>query len=167
MLEEEKIVILGLWIAFFVVFVDQISKYLMLNNVLAERSVIEIFPCFNLVKAWNTGVSFSMFNNGGMLGIIGLSALALLIVAFLLKWLYGESNRLIQVALGFIIGGAIGNVIDRIYHGAVFDFLDFYWRDAHWPAFNMADSFICIGAMIIICNSLFESSKKTEKGENK
>ena len=157
--------ILGLAIAFIVVLFDQLSKYWMLHQVLAEKSIIEILPCFNLVKAWNTGVSFSMFNDGGTIGIVALSGLALVIVAFLLKWLYGETNRCIQVSLGMIIGGAIGNVIDRIYYGAVFDFLDFYWKDAHWPAFNVADSFICIGAMIIIIHSLFNDSKKTEKGE--
>ena len=139
--------ILGLSVALLVVLIDQVSKYWMLHHVLAERAVIEVFLGFNLVKAWNTGVSFSMFNDGGMLGIIGLSVLALLIVAFLCKWLYTETNRLVQAALGMIIGGAVGNVIDRISQGAVFDFLDFYWNDAHWPAFNVADSFICVGAM--------------------
>ena len=159
--------ILGLIVAVAVMFVDQLSKYVMLYKVLGERSVIEVFPCFNLVKAWNTGVSFSMFNDGGMMGIVLLSGLALLIVAFLLRWLYVETNPFIQVALGFIIGGAIGNVIDRIWYGAVFDFLDVYWKDTHWPAFNGADSFICVGAMMIIAHSLFESSQKKEKGETK
>lgn len=158
--------VLGLAIAVIVVLFDQLSKYWMLHQVLAEKSIIEILPCFNLVKAWNTGVSFSMFNDGGMLGIVALSGLALVIVAFLLKWLWGENNRLIQISLGMIIGGAIGNVIDRISYGAVFDFLDFYWKNTHWPAFNVADSFICVGAMIIIIHSIFDNSKKTERGEN-
>lgn len=158
--------ILGLMVAVIVVLLDQLSKYWMLHQVLVEKSIIEVFPCFNLVKAWNTGVSFSMFNDGGTLGIVILSTLALVIVAFLLKWLYGETNCWVRVSLGMIIGGAIGNVIDRISYGAVFDFLDFYWRDAHWPAFNVADSFICVGAMIIIIYSIFDNSKKTERGEN-
>ena len=86
---------------------------------------------------------------------------------FLCKWLRSEKNKLVQVALGFIIGGAIGNVIDRLVNGAVFDFLDFYWGSKHWPAFNVADSFICIGAVVIIAHSFFVTSKKVEKGENK
>ena len=157
--------ILGLTVAVIVVLFDQLSKYVMLHQILAEKSIIEVLPCFNLVKAWNTGVSFSMFNDGGTIGIIALSTLALIIVAFLLKWLYSETNRWVQVSLGMIIGGAIGNVIDRISYRAVFDFLDFYWKENHWPAFNVADSFICVGAMIIIIHSLFFDSKKTERGE--
>lgn len=74
------------------------------------------------MTAWNTGVSFSMFNDGGWFGIVALSVLALGIVMLLLNWLRREDNPLIQTALGFIIGGAIGNVIDRIRLGAVFDF---------------------------------------------
>ncbi len=158
--------ILGLSVALIVLICDQLSKFWMLHYVLAEKSVIEIFPCFNLVKAWNTGVSFSMFNNGGTLGVVALSFLALAIVAFLIKWLYSEKNQWIQVALGMIIGGALGNVIDRVSYGAVFDFLDLYWKNIHWPAFNVADSFICIGAVIIIAHSLWNGSKKTKKGEN-
>ena len=67
---------------------------------------------------------------------------------------------MMQVALGFIIGGALGNVIDRIRLGAVFDFLDFYVGDYHWPAFNAADSFICIGAALVIINGFIPSKKE-------
>ena len=98
---------------------------------------------------------------------MALSVLALGIVMLLLNWLRREDNPLIQTALGFIIGGAIGNVIDRIRLGAVFDFLDFHIAGQHWPAFNAADSFICIGAVIIIVHSIFWGSGKVEKGENK
>lgn len=147
--------ILGLSIALVVVILDQISKFYILNHVLQEYMLINYTSYFNLVRAWNTGVSFSMFNNWGVLGVICLSLVALTIVGFLLYWLYTEKVKLIQVALGFIIGGAIGNVIDRIRLGAVFDFLDFYVGDNHWPAFNLADSFICIGAVMIVAHSLF------------
>lgn len=147
--------ILGLSIALAVVILDQISKFYILNHVLQEYMLINYTTYFNLVRAWNTGVSFSMFNNWGILGVVCLSLVALTIVGFLLYWLYTEKVKLIQVALGFIIGGAIGNVIDRIRLGAVFDFLDFYVGDNHWPAFNLADSFICIGAVMIVAHSLF------------
>lgn len=83
-----------------------------------------------------------------------LSGAALLIVAFLLFWLKNETNRWGQAALGMIIGGAIGNVIDRVRLGAVFDFLDFHIGENHWPAFNVADSFICIGATILILQGI-------------
>lgn len=149
----------GLCLAALVLVADQISKYYILNEVLEDRAMIIYTSWFNLVKAWNTGVSFSMFNDMGAWGAFLLSVLALSIIGFLVMWLKKEPSRLVQAALGFIIGGAIGNLIDRIRLGAVFDFLDFHIADAHWPAFNVADSFICIGAIIIIVYSLFNKEK--------
>ena len=133
----------------------------MMNSVLAEQTMIEVTSFFNLVKAWNTGVSFSMFDNWGTIGVIVLSLVAIFIVAYLSWWLKTEKSRVIQVSLGFIIGGALGNVADRILLGAVFDFLDFHVKGQHWPAFNVADSFICIGAAIIIIHSLFTHKKES------
>lgn len=151
--------ILGLSIAALVLIVDQLSKYFVLHYVLDDRTMIIYTTYFNLVKAWNTGVSFSMFNDKGVLGVILLSILAVAIVTFLVIWLKNEESKVLQVALGFIIGGAIGNVIDRVRLGAVFDFLDFHIGESHWPAFNAADSFICIGAIIIIVHGLFIKEK--------
>ena len=155
---------LGLLIALGVLVADQLSKFWVLNFLLEDRAGIFYTSFFNVVRAWNTGVSFSMFNNYGGMGAVLLSMLALLIVLFLLYWLKNENSRLAQVALGFIIGGALGNVIDRIRLGAVFDFLDFHIGESHWPAFNLADSFICIGAVILIAQGLWDTcSKKREK----
>ena len=154
--------ILGLLIALGVIIIDQVSKYVVMHYILSEYVALVVAPFFAVVRAWNTGVSFSMFNNFGIKGVYILSGVALIIVALLLKWLKSEKSRLVQIALGFIIGGALGNVIDRIHLGAVFDFLDFYVGDHHWPAFNMADSFICVGAALIIIHSLF-FIKKREK----
>ena len=92
-----------------------------------------------------------------------LTVVALVIVAFLLNWLRKENSKTVQVALGLIIGGAIGNVIDRVRLGAVFDFLDFHLGGSHWPAFNAADSFICIGAMMIIVHGLWFNEKSAEE----
>lgn len=156
---------LGLSIALAAVLLDQLSKYYMLNEILGQSAVIVISPVFNLVRAWNTGVSFSMFNNYGSLGVILLSGVAIVIVGFLFYWLKNETSRLAQVALGMIIGGAVGNVIDRVRLGAVFDFLDFHIGESHWPAFNLADSFICIGAAILILQSVCHYLKK-EEGKN-
>ena len=151
--------ILGLLIALGVIIIDQASKYVIMHYVLADYAAMIVAPFFAIVRAWNTGVSFSMFNNYGIKGVYVLSGVALIIVAMLLKWLKTEKSRLVQVALGFIIGGALGNVIDRIHLGAVFDFLDFYIGDHHWPAFNAADSFICIGAGLIVIHGLFFRKK--------
>ncbi|MBQ9732291.1 MAG: signal peptidase II [Alphaproteobacteria bacterium] len=155
---------IGLNVALLVVFFDQISKYVMLNKVLGEHIMIYVAPFFNLVRAWNTGVSFSMFNNYGNLGAWVLSGLAIIIVGFLIYWLKSEENREAQIALGMIIGGAIGNVIDRVRLGAVFDFLDFHIGENHWPAFNVADSFICIGAAVLIAQNLIVYFKQ-KKGK--
>lgn len=154
---------LGFAIALVVVLFDQLSKYYMLNEVLGEQAVIEVTPFFNWVRAWNTGVSFSMFNDYGSAGAIMLSVVAGVIVIALIVWLKNERDRLAQAALGMVIGGAIGNVIDRVRLGAVFDFLDFHIADSHWPAFNLADSFICAGAVILIIQSIFIKKEEEEK----
>ena len=107
---------------------------------------------FNLVEAWNSGVSFSMFDDGGMFGSVLLSVFALGVIAFLLFWLKKEQNRLIQISLGMIIGGALGNVVDRIRFGAVYDFLDFHYQTWHWPAFNVADICIVVGVGLYLLN---------------
>ncbi len=165
--------ILGLGIAFLIIILDQLSKYWVMNVLLSEFVLINYTSFFNLVRAWNTGVSFSMFNNYGALGAIVLSLVAMAIVAMLIYWLKNEKNKLLQVSLGLIIGGAIGNVIDRVRFGAVFDFLDFSYNGYHWPAFNLADSTICVGATIIIAHSVVDFVKikikeiksKKNKGE--
>lgn len=159
--------LLGLSVALLVIILDQATKYYVMDHILSEYGIISYTSFFNLVRAWNTGVSFSMFNNWGNLGAVILSVVALTIVGFLLYWLYGEKIRLIQVSLGFIIGGALGNVIDRIRLGAVFDFLDFHVNGHHWPAFNVADSFICLGAALIVLHGIFVLKNKENEGTKK
>ena len=153
--------LLGLGIAVLVLVADQLSKLYVAGHLLNGRGVIMVGDYFNIVTAWNTGVCFSMFNNRGIWGTICLSLIAVSIVAYLLYWLTKEKKPLIQVSLGFIIGGALGNVVDWVRLGAVFDFLDVHVGEHHWPAFNLADSFICIGAFLIIADSIL--SKKAEK----
>lgn len=149
--------LIGIIVATIAAVLDQISKALVFGYMSEQSNIIEIAPFFNLVIAWNTGVSFSMFNNLGNAGVYILSGFALIVAIFLLYWLKNEKSRYMQIALGLVIGGAIGNVIDRIRLGAVYDFLDIHINTYHWPAFNLADSFICIGAMMIICDSLLNS----------
>ncbi|MFV0626468.1 MAG: signal peptidase II [Alphaproteobacteria bacterium] len=152
--------ILGLILAAVVIVLDQLSKFYVFNYVLADTNYIMYTPFFNLIKAWNTGVSFSIFSDSGIYGVIGLSVFAIFVIVCLLIWLYREQVKINKVALGLIIGGAIGNVIDRIRFGAVFDFLDFYVGDYHWPAFNVADSAIFIGAVLLIVQSTFAIKPK-------
>lgn len=146
--------LMGVLTAFFVVLVDQVSKALIFEFLSQGQPTMFVTSFFNLVAAWNTGVSFSMFNNLGNYGVYILSGFSLMVIILLMYWLCREKSRLMQLALGFVIGGALGNVIDRVRIGAVFDFLDVHIGEHHWPAFNVADSFICIGAVLIILGNV-------------
>ena len=156
--------LVGLSIALLVAFLDQLSKILIFGYLSETSLIVEVTPFFNLVTAWNTGVSFSMFNDLGVNGVYILSTFALFVAGMLIYWLRNENRRYMQIALGMVIGGAIGNVIDRIRLGAVFDFLDIHAFGYHWPAFNVADSFICIGAFLIILDGL--CNKNCNKSQN-
>lgn len=149
----------GLIVIFLTVLSDQISKFFVYEN-MADGEHVVFCVFFNLVKVWNTGVSFSMFNGHGQTGAVILTVFALCVAVFLFYWMLKETNKLKITALAFIIGGALGNVIDRIRFGAVLDFLDFHYKNIHWPAFNVADSFICAGVFILICMEFFDNKKK-------
>jgi len=150
---KHKLPIFGFALAVVVIAVDQISKWRLLDyfqhSTAKSPPSVAVTDFFNLVLVWNRGVSFGMFNNAAAMPII-LVALALLLVAFVAHWLLRTETPLEAAAFGLIIGGAIGNVIDRLHHGAVVDFLDFHLAAQHWPAFNVADSAIVIGAGLIL-----------------
>jgi signal peptidase II len=146
---------LGLGLGLAVVAVDQFTKWWILDHVMNPPKVIPVTPFFNLVMGWNRGVSFGMFNwDSAATGWV-LSGLALVIVAVLLAWMAKEDRATTIAALGLVIGGAIGNVIDRVRFGAVADFLDFHAFGWHWPAFNAADTAISLGALALIADALF------------
>jgi signal peptidase II len=107
----------------------------------------------NLVLACNRGVSFGIFNDSPRLNLVFV-LVAAIIVAVLVYWLRRVTSRFLAIAIGLIIGGALGNVIDRIRLGAVVDFLDFHIGYWHWPAFNLADSAICIGVAAMLLDGL-------------
>lgn len=153
----------GLFAALCVLVADQASKFYVNAELLENKMGIMYTSFFNVIRAWNTGVSFSLFNDWGEWGVWALSAFAAIVVVMLLVWMYREKNVFVQVALGFIVGGAIGNIVDRIRFKAVFDFLDFHIGENHWPAFNVADSFICIGTVLILIYSIYLSFKKEEQ----
>jgi signal peptidase II len=155
---------LGLAVAGAALVLDQATKaYLYKLLVVDGVRAIEILPFFNLVTVWNYGISFGMFNNGSASGSIVFVGLALVIVAALLVWLRSIASPFVAAALGLVIGGAIGNVIDRLRFGAVFDFLDFHVAGWHWPAFNVADSAICIGVVLLCIDALFLTQASAKK----
>lgn len=147
---------LGLVLAVLALALDQVTKFWFFRYLVVDgHSPVEVLPFFNLVTVWNYGVSFGMFNSGSAAAawIFGTAALA--IAAALAVWLLRTDRPLIAAALGLVIGGAVGNVIDRARFGAVFDFLDFHAFGWHWPAFNVADSAITIGVVALFIDSLF------------
>lgn len=145
--------IVGSWLGIILVF-DQLTKFLVDRLMPLHHSIPIIENFFSLTYVRNTGAAFGIFagsHEGFRLPfLILVSILALGFVFMMLKRLPEEQTGLIT-ALSFIMGGAVGNLFDRVLYGEVIDFLDFYWSHYHWPAFNVADSFITIGVTITLC----------------
>lgn len=133
---------------------------------LAGQGVVRVTGFFNLVLVWNPGISFGFLRAGGEAGRWLLVALAVGISIVLVFWLRREPRFWPRIAIWLILAGAIGNVVDRVRFGAVVDFLDFHAFGYHWPAFNVADSVIVIGAVILILDSLFAGSRTLRRGES-
>jgi len=146
----------GLATAIAVVLLDQLSKAgilaLFAGHLPGQQQPITSF--FNVVLIHNRGMSFGLFNQSGGFNALLFSFVAAVIVAVLIYWLSRAESSMLAVAIGLIIGGAVGNVIDRIRLGAVVDFLDFHIGVWHWPAFNVADSAICIGVAVMLLDGL-------------
>ena len=150
----------GLAIALSVVAFDQATKMWALESFFSPPRIIEVFSWFNLVPVWNTGISFGMLADYSdwMPGII--SGLTIIISLVLLAWLFVAVSVSIKLALSLILGGAVGNIIDRIRFGAVIDFVDIHFFDFHWPAFNIADSAITIGVALFLLDGFLKKSAK-------
>lgn len=146
----------GLTTAVVVAVLDQLSKAAVLSffaeRAFGDREIVTSF--FNLALTYNRGISFGLFNGGAGVNELVFSIGAAAIVAVLIYWLSRASSPFLAVAIGLIIGGAVGNVIDRLHLGAVVDFLDFHLGAVHWPAFNLADSAICIGVAAMLLEGL-------------
>ena len=156
----------GLAIAAVVLVLDQLSKWWIRDVVMDPPHNIAVTPFFNLVYARNTGVSFSMFRADSLIGQWLLSGVALAIVAGLLVWMRRLERGWRIVALGLIVGGAVGNVVDRLRLRFVFDFLDFYWNGYHFAAFNLADSAITVGVAMLLIDGLFGRAENAKKARN-
>lgn len=132
---------------------DQLTKMIVDRTMALHQSIPIIDGVFSLTYVRNTGAAFGIFSGSHeafrLPFLILVSVLALGFVVVMLKRLRDEEKGLIT-ALSLIIGGAIGNLVDRILYGEVIDFLDFYWSHYHWPAFNVADSCITIGVLITL-----------------
>lgn len=144
-----------LWLSLAVILFDHISKYLVERHILRFDSV-PLMPHLNLSNMHNTGAAFSMFNSAPALVFIVLSAS---VSAWILWWLrrHPYDHRLEASAFALILGGALGNAIDRALRGFVVDFVDFYIGSWHFAAFNLADSAISIGAALLVLDMLIAS----------
>ena len=152
----------GLIIAPLGVVADQVFKILMVDYMTAYPYGIEVTSFFRLVMVWNSGVSFGMFSGGETTRwiLVGLSTLISLV---LVVWLARATEKLLGYALGMILGGAIGNIVDRIHYGRVADFFDFDLYFMRWPAFNIADILIVCGVAVMLVQSLFFDENSSKK----
>lgn len=157
------------WVAVLVIALDQLTKQLA-EHYLQFNMPVEVMPLFNLTLLYNEGAAFSLFA-GEAYARPAFIVLATVISLFLLRWMHQlkPDQRWLAIALALVLGGALGNVWDRIMLGHVIDFLDFYIGDSHWPAFNIADSAICIGVGMMMLDMYLEHRREkqaaTESGK--
>lgn len=147
-------------LALFATAIDQVTKWLMVAVVMQPPRVISVFPGFNLTLGFNEGSSFGMLS-GVMAGkpllmaaLTGALTLMFAVMAFRARHPFERAG------LALIVGGSLGNIVDRLRQGAVTDFLDLYWRDWHWPTFNGADIAITLGVLWILAASLPSRRRK-------
>ena len=145
-----------LWITAVVIILDQFTKYLA-SDLLTLHEPVEIIPLINLTLAHNTGAAFSFLSDASGWQRWFFIGLALVVSAVILLWIRGLPQKASRTAisLALILGGALGNVWDRIQLGYVVDFIDVYYGQWHWPAFNAADSSITIGTILLIVDALW------------
>lgn len=151
----------GLPLAALVFVLDRVTKAWVLGLREAGGLPVEVTPFFNLVFTWNRGITFGLFNNpdGPDYGRWVLVLVTGGISVALVIWLIRASGRLLVTGLGLVIGGAVGNLVDRILYGAVADFLDFHALGYHWYAFNVADAAIVCGVGLLLLDSLMTPQK--------
>ena len=157
----------GLAAAIIIAGVDIGTKWFVAAVVMDPPRRIPVLPFFDIVLVYNRGVSFGMFGNLGTWGPLILSGLAIGIIVFLSVWLLRAKNRGELFSISLIIGGALGNVIDRLQDGAVTDYLDFYAGSFHWPAFNIADICISIGVLCLLVVSWRDKSNNLSERESR
>jgi signal peptidase II len=150
-----------LWLSVLVLVSDQYTKALVLENIELYQA-IQILPFFNLTHVYNYGAAFSFLHDAGGWPRWFFTVIAFAVSVLVLWWLKQTTKQqiILPIAFSLIIGGAIGNAYDRLVHGYVIDFLVLYYQDWYWPAFNVADSAICIGAVLLIIDMFKNKEEK-------
>ena len=149
-----------LWLVVIVLVIDRISKSLALEY-LPPYEPVSVVKFFNLALAYNTGAAFSFLGSASGWQVWLFGTIALSVSIGLLVWLsrLSSKQRWLCVALAFVLGGAMGNLCDRLLYGHVIDFLQFYVGDWYWPTFNIADSAVCVGAIMLLLDAAFSRKK--------
>ena len=155
-----------LWLSGVVIVLDQLTKTIA-DTYLQFHQPVPLFPMFNLTLSYNAGAAFSFLSEAGGWQRWFFTVLAIVISLVLVVWIkrLKKDELWNAVALSLILGGAIGNVIDRILFGYVIDFLDVYYQQWHWPIFNIADSAISIGVAVLLFDGLFGSKGLVKQKE--
>ena len=153
-----------LWVTAVVIILDQLTKH-MASEYLTLHQPVDIVPLVSLTLAHNTGAAFSFLNQASGRQRWFFIVLALVVSVVILFWMRGLPQNATRTAipLALILGGALGNVWDRIQLGYVVDFIDVYYDQWHWPAFNVADSAISIGTVLLIIDALWGMRRKPDK----
>ena len=153
-----------LWLSLLVVVFDQLSKAWIMAS-FQDYEVLRVWPVFNLTLVYNTGAAFSFLSDAGgwqrwFFVVIGVTVSAAMVV-----WLarLDERERLTGYGLALVVGGAVGNLIDRVWLGKVVDFLQWHWQDWYWPSFNLADSAITLGVVLLLIDGLFAGRRQEEQ----
>ena len=145
---------------------DRLTKNWVFDLIsISPRGYLEVAPFFNIILILNKGISFGLFQSRGEGKWILLAAASAITVALAI-WLWRIERRRLALAVGAVIGGAVGNLFDRLQYGGVADFLDFHILGYHWPAFNVADGAITIGVAFIILDSYLESRSENDGGND-
>lgn len=144
----------GYLLACLIVVIDQLTKY-WVSSVFSYGETLELLPVLNLTLVHNMGAAFSFLSDAGGWQRWFFAAVSLVVSVVLVVWLYRLPARqtLLATALALVLGGAIGNLWDRVVLGYVIDFIDFHYQSHHWPAFNVADAAITLGAALLILES--------------
>jgi len=160
-IRETKTSLIWLWLSLVVIALDQWTKWLVVSS-FRLHEIKPVLPSFNLTLAYNTGAAFSFLSDAGGWQRWVFMVVAIIISVTLVIWLYRTPRRewLSGVSFSLILGGAVGNLWDRLAYGHVIDFLDIYYNQWHWPAFNIADMAISVGAVLLIID-LFKRQRST------
>ncbi|MGH8119402.1 MAG: signal peptidase II [Gammaproteobacteria bacterium] len=152
-----------LWLSALVVALDQFTKYLAVHYLQLHASLV-LLSGLNLTLTHNTGAAFSMLSRAGGWQRWFFILLAITVSIAIIIWLHhlSRQRRWMACCLALILGGALGNLCDRLMLGYVIDFIDVYYKHLHWPAFNVADSAITIGAIMLIIDSVWFTEEKME-----